>query len=63
MYRFLSVVIFMGLLKANAVHIHSSQAGLSCIMPRTRFKVLRWTVHMSDLKGVVENNQKKGTKG
>lgn len=66
-YRFLGLVIFMGLLKVSALKdywsLHRVYRVPFCrtVMTRKRFEVIMWTLHMSDPEEEEENRKKRGT--
>ncbi|KAJ8369439.1 hypothetical protein SKAU_G00094670 [Synaphobranchus kaupii] len=69
MYRYLSLVIYMGLLRANNMATYWSRNRLyklaftESVMPRRRFEVITWTLHMSDPAEDAYNDQKRGCHG
>ncbi|XP_035281193.1 piggyBac transposable element-derived protein 4-like isoform X1 [Anguilla anguilla] len=66
-YRFLGLLIFMGLLKVSALKdywaLHRIYSLPFCrtVMTRKRFEVIMWTLHMSDPEEDEENKKKRGT--
>ncbi|KAJ8352130.1 hypothetical protein SKAU_G00236060 [Synaphobranchus kaupii] len=69
MYRYLSLVLYMGLLRANNMATYWSRNRLyklaftESVMPRRRFEAITWTLHMSDPVEDAHNDRKRGSHG
>ncbi|KAJ8356543.1 hypothetical protein SKAU_G00193370 [Synaphobranchus kaupii] len=69
MYRYLSLVVYMGLLRANNMATYWSRHRLyklaftESVMPRRRIEAITWTLHMSNPAEDARNDRKRGSHG
>ncbi|KAJ8364110.1 hypothetical protein SKAU_G00129410 [Synaphobranchus kaupii] len=69
MYRYLSLVVYMGLLRVNNMATYWSRHRLyklaftESVMPRRRIEAITWTLHMSDPVEDAHNDRKRGSHG
>ncbi|KAM9428372.1 piggyBac transposable element-derived protein 4-like isoform 1-T1 [Salvelinus alpinus] len=69
MYKYLSIVIYMGLLNVHTVSDYWNRNRIYClpfcctVMTMTRFRAITYSLHMSDPAEDEENDKKKGTAG
>nr|XP_046216191.1 piggyBac transposable element-derived protein 4-like isoform X1 [Oncorhynchus gorbuscha] len=67
MYKYLSIVIYMGLLNVHTVSDYWNRNRIYClpfcctVMTMTRFRAITYSLHMSDPAEDEENDKKKGT--
>ncbi|KAJ8363311.1 hypothetical protein SKAU_G00121420 [Synaphobranchus kaupii] len=67
MYRYLSVVVYMGLMMSSNISTYWSRHRLyrlaftKSVMPKRRFEAITWTLHMSNPMEDVHNDRKRET--
>lgn len=69
LYQYLSVILFMGLMKGAPVRVYCTTSRLynfpfpRSVMPGNRFEAITWNLHMSDPAEDTESDRKKDTVG